>query len=124
MEKLRKLVLKLAQLINAPSYLLPTFEKSEDFARPHIETQGNEYHYVIVERGQELERKKTTDLNQIIFWIFESVTFSMALKIELANRIEGEDIRIQLFKIQEELIEKVNPEFKLILEKKHKKLLR
>ena len=35
---------RLAKLINAPNQLLPTFETSEDFARPHIEKQGNEYH--------------------------------------------------------------------------------
>jgi len=124
MEVLRKKVNELAKLINAPNQILPTFETSEDFARPHIEKQGNEYHFVVVERGQEHQRKRTSDFDEILFWIFDGVTFSMATEIELKNRNENEDFRIQLFKIQEELIGKINQEYKKILEEKHKKLLR
>lgn len=124
MEILKKEVYRLANLINAPNELLPTFETSDDFARPHIEKEGNEYHFVVVERGQEIERKKTTKIDKILYWIFSGVTFSMAAKIELDNRNEGEDFRIQLFKIQEDLIGRINPQFKKKLEKKHKRLLR
>jgi len=110
MEVLRKKVNELAKLINAPNQILPTFETS--------------YHFVVVERGQEHQRKRTSDFDEILFWIFDGVTFSMATKIELKNRNENEDFRIQLFKIQEELIGKINQEYKKILEEKHKKLLR
>jgi len=124
MEFIKKEVFRLARLINAPDETLPTFGTSEDFARPHIEKHGNEYHWVVVERGKELQRKKTSNLDEIIYWIFQSVTFQMAIKIELQNRIENEDFRIQLFKIQENLIGKINPKYKKILEEKHKKLLK
>ena len=124
MEILKKEIYRLSRLINAPNELLPTFETSEDFARPHIEKQGNEYHFVVVERGQELQRKKTNKLDEILFWIFRGVTFSMAAKTELENRIENEDFRIQLFKIQEDLIGQINLGYKKELEGKHKRLLK
>ncbi|WP_187262847.1 Imm63 family immunity protein [Pontibacter beigongshangensis] len=80
MKKLKEIVESLARKINAPDYVLPTYIKSEGFARPHIEKHGSEYHWVVVERGQEFERRKTTDLKELLFWIFDSVTFAMATK--------------------------------------------
>ena len=123
MENLKKEVYRLAKLINASDEYLPTFETSEDFARPHIEKHGNEYHYVVVERGKDLFRKKTGVFEEIIYWIFKDVTFSIASEIELKNRIEDEDFRIQLFKIQEELIGKIHPNYRKRLEEKHRLLL-
>lgn len=114
---------RLAKLIKASEHLLPTFDYSEDFARPHIEIEGREYNFVIVERGQELKRKKTFEIKEILFWIFDAVTFSMACDLELKNRKEDEDSRIQLFKIQEDLIYQINFEYSEILKTKHSKLL-
>jgi hypothetical protein len=48
----------LAQRIGASGLILPTYGRSEDFARPYIEVDDSGYHYVVVERGQEMERFK------------------------------------------------------------------
>lgn len=94
----------LAKKIDAPENLLPTYGYSRDGAYPHIEVSAKLYHYVIVERGQERERMKTKDFNQLLFWIFKSITFSMACDFELKNRIEDQDFRIILFAKQKELL--------------------
>jgi hypothetical protein len=78
---------------------------------------------VVVERGQELERRQTTDEKELLFWVFDSVTFEMATRLELENRNENEDFRIQLFKIQEELIGEINSDYSDRLNIKHRKLL-
>lgn len=123
MDEIKEMVELLAEQIAAPIDYLPTYNYSEDFARPHIEMQGNEYHLLVIEKGQEIKRQRTYDIEELIYWIFDSVTFEMALRLEVLNRNEEEDFRIQLFKIQEDLIEKINPKYKNSLEVKHRKLL-
>ena len=123
MEAIKSKIENLASRINAPKEYLPTYGFSEDFAKPHIEVNDNEFHWVVVERGQELERRQTTDEKELLFWVFDSVTFEMATRLELENRNENEDFRIQLFKIQEELIGEINSDYSDRLNIKHRKLL-
>ena len=124
MEQIKSKIEKLANRINAPKEYLPTYGFSKDFARPHIEVNGNELHWVVIERGQELERRHTTNEKEFLFWVFDAVTFEMATRLELQNRNENEDFRIQLFKIQEELIGEIDSDYSDRLNIKHKKLLK
>jgi hypothetical protein len=96
---------KLAAVIGASeSHTLPTYGRTEDFARPHIEVDSRGYHFVVVERGRELERLTTLDLDEVLFRIFRSVTFSLATDYELAHRIETQDCRRIIFQKQVELL--------------------
>ena len=95
---------RLAAVIGASGYDLPTYGYSEDFARPHIEVDAGGYSYVVVERGQELSRMTTPDLDELLYCVFESVTFSLAVKYELAHRIEQQDGRQIMFRRQIELL--------------------
>ena len=72
----------MALAIAAPASSLPTFGKTEDGARPHIEVRSDAYHYVVVERGCELERKRTPDLQELLYWVFSDVTHQMAFQYE------------------------------------------
>lgn len=98
-----------AALIGAPAALLPTYGRTEDGARPHLEVNEAGYHYVVVERGVELERMTTRDLDELLYAVFQSVTFSLACQFEVRHRIEGEDCRRQMFRCQEELLQKLDP---------------
>lgn len=64
-------------------------------------------------RGQEIERHSSIDLDDILYWVFQGVTFSMAVKYEVAHRIEGEDFRRQLWQKQFELLDWLNPAWTL-----------
>ncbi|HEY9219266.1 MAG TPA: Imm63 family immunity protein [Phenylobacterium sp.] len=101
-------VVALARRIDAPADLLPTFGVSQDGARPHLEVDVR-YHFVVVERGVELERRSTQDLQVLLYWTFETVTFSMATAWELRHRREGEDFRVQLFGKQLALLAELEP---------------
>lgn len=103
---------RLAEVIDAPELLHPTYGVSEDGARPHIEFSGGQYHYVVVERGKELDRKSSADINEILFHVFEGITFSMAVDYEKRHRRRGEDSRRQLFDVQLGLLGKLNPAWK------------
>ena len=63
---------------------------------------------MVVERGQELERQTTTVLDDLLFWIFDTITFSMACTFELANRNQAQDFRRILFSQQEALLGCIN----------------
>lgn len=96
---------RLAAIIGASDYhALPTYGRTEDFARPHIEVDSHSYHFVVVERGQELERFTTFELDDVFYKIFQNVTFSLAIDYELAHRIETKDSRRITFQKRVDLL--------------------
>jgi hypothetical protein len=98
-----------AALIGASGDPLPTYGRTEDFGRPHIEVDSRGYHWVTVERGNELKRVTTRDLDQLLYTVFEAVTFSLACRYEVHHRVRGEDCRRQIFRHQVELLARLNP---------------
>ena len=114
----------LASRINAPIHLLPTFSNPIGDATPNIEIDNSgRYHFVISERGTEYERKITSDLNDLMYWIFSGVTFSMACDYELKNRIEDKDSRRIMFAKQEELLGLLNKDWEERERNEHKSIL-
>ena len=71
---------------------------------PHIEHDSRGFHYIVVERGKEQRRITTHDINELLYLIFQSVTFDMACSYELKNRIEKRDCRRMLWQNQLELL--------------------
>lgn len=123
--ELKILIENLAQKINAPQTLLPTYGNSIDGAHPHIEVDMNgQLYYVIVERGEELKRDFAADTNDLLFRVFSSVTFSMAIYFEVNNRIKTEDGRRKIFSKQEELLSMLDMDWKTRIEKDHQWILR
>ncbi len=101
---------QLAKKIDAPSGLLPTYGRSEDGARHHIEVSSDgAMHWVVVERGEELDRRTTLDRDELFYWVFQTVTFSMASDYEVTHRRPDEDSRRQLFTVQLDLLATLNP---------------
>lgn len=125
LDEIKNKVQELANKINASSDLLPTYGYSKDFAYPHIEVDNSGLiHYVVIERGEELDRKTTDNLEEILYWIFSSVTFSIASEYELKNRIEDKDCRRIMFDKQEELLGMLNENWKQVENAKHKNILK
>lgn len=75
---------------------------------PYIEVD-EAYHFVVEERGIEHERRTTGDLDELLFWIVQGLTASMAWAHELRNRREHEDSRRQAFEKDLELLERLSP---------------
>jgi len=122
--EIQNIVNQLAERINAPKYLLPTFSSPIGDATPNIEVDNlGLYNYVISERGEEYERKITSDLNDLLYWIFASVTFSMACDYELKNRIDEKDFRRIMFAKQEDLLGVLNKDWKEKERKGHQSIL-
>ena len=104
-------VLRLAARLDVASRALPTFDRSEDGARPHIEVTAAGYHYVVVERGQVLRRDTTTSLDDLLYTVFAGVTFDLACRWEASHRVRGRDFRRVLFQKQVELLATLSPEW-------------
>jgi hypothetical protein len=125
LDDIKKKVDELAEIINATTDLLPTYGYSKDFAYPHIEIDNfGRLHYVIIERGEELERRTTDKLDDLLNWIYTSVTFSMASDFELKNRIEDKDCRRIMFEKQEELLGQLNENWRLKENTEHQNILK
>lgn len=107
-DELRERVEALARVIGAPTDSLPTYGRPRDFGYPHIEVD-EAYHWIVTERGQELDRRTTRDLDELLYVIFQSVSFSMAMNIEVRHRRKGEDARRQLFEVQLSLLDRLRP---------------
>jgi hypothetical protein len=75
---------------------------------PYVEVD-EAYRFIIEERGVEVVRRTTSDLDELLFWIMRGLTFSMAWDFELRNRREGEDSRRQAFAKDLELLERLSP---------------
>ncbi|MBI5322791.1 Imm63 family immunity protein [Bradyrhizobium sp.] len=117
-------VAALARRIDASDRDLPTYGTSEDFARPHIEVAHGSYHYVIVERGIERDRRSSDNYHDLLFWIFRDVTHGLAFGYELQNRVEDQDCRRIAFPKQLELMRKIDPALGERLERDIAEILR
>lgn len=101
----------LSNLIKAPAHLLPTFGWNEDGARPEIQVDTDGYHFIIIERGQEIQHTISSQLEQLLYEVFEGITFSMACEYELNNRAESQDHRIIMFAEQIRLLRQIDETF-------------
>lgn len=117
-------VSKLSQVIDAPKELLPTFGHTIGFGHPNIEVDNNGYHFVVEERGEVLEKRTTTDITELLYWIFQSITFSMAMHYELRNRLPDVDSRRLLFENQLKLLSMLDPHFATRMEDEIKDILK
>ena len=115
---------QLAERIGAPQDTLPTYGYSEQTARPHIEVDPRGYHFVIVERGEELERLTTSDLDALLYKIFATVTFEISGKYERAHRMENHDPRKILFKMQVDLLTRLSRQWGERESQAHKQILK
>lgn len=101
----------LSNLIKAPANLLPTFGRNEDGARPEIQVDTDGYHFIVIERGQEIQHSVFLQLEELLYEVFEGITFSMASQYELKNRVEGQDSRIIMFAEQIRLLKQIDEAF-------------
>jgi hypothetical protein len=114
----------LGERISVPSNLYPTYGRSADGALPHIEIDpSGRFHFVVVERGQELDRRTTAVLDDLLFWVFDTITFSMSCAFELKNRNRSQDFRRILFDKHEELLGCINIEWQKKVRHNHNLIL-
>jgi hypothetical protein len=78
---------------------------------PHVEINGEAYHYVVTERGSEYEREIIFNIDEILYLLIRNVTFDLACKFELKNRDENQDFRYIMFYYEEVLMKMISKQF-------------
>ncbi len=87
---------------------MPTFGHTVDGAHPHVEADERGLHLVTIERGQELDRFTTTDLDALLDRIGVGAAFGMACDWELHHRQPHRDVRRMIFARQVETLRRVS----------------
>ncbi|MEX0718255.1 MAG: Imm63 family immunity protein [Planctomycetaceae bacterium] len=121
LSQIRGRVYRLAKVIAAPPGSLPSFGTVSEL---YIEVTGAGYHYVSWERGHEFDRRTTRDVDELAYWIFETITSSMAWKFELPHRIPDQDCRRLAFEKQLDLLSNLSPEWAKRQEAEQREILR
>lgn len=77
----------------------------------HVEVVDGLFHYVVTERGTELQRRVAQDEDEVLYWLIEDVTASISYlrRTSLLQRLLGRDPRRSKFRMQLRLLERVNP---------------
>jgi hypothetical protein len=124
-QHLRDQLLRLAARAGLSDSNLPTFDDSANNGRPHIEERGGAYYLVVQDRGTEIERQLFVDERELFYVALEKATFDIATAREASARLDDDhDSRREVFRIQEELMERIEPEWATRLKREHAELLR
>lgn len=92
---------------NSNPFTIPTRPRHD--GAPHIEYSHNAYHFIVTERGLELERRTSAEIDDVLFWLLSGDTFGVACRHELAHRRAGIDGRRVIFHRQIALLQQINP---------------
>jgi hypothetical protein len=102
-----------AKLHDGHTYDLVAFSP-RDAASPYIEVHDGTIHWIVRERGQELQHRTTTDLHEALHWIALDATLSLAMRWELEQRHrfpEERDTRIGRLAKQVELLRRLDAQW-------------
>lgn len=116
---------EMAARINAPENVMPAYGAPAWDAQPYIEIDNlGLMYYVVMERGNEIERKVTDKIDDLLYWIFAYVTFCISVEYELHHRIEDKDCRRIMFAKQEELLGQINEAWRQRERAEHQEILK
>jgi hypothetical protein len=121
--ELQQRVRFMASRIGASDRELPIFGSSQYDDGPHVEVSPQGMHYVVFERGQELERITTRDTDELLWHVFKHVTSWLASSFELAHRLPGQDFRRVMFAKQVELLQALSPAWARRESAEHERIL-
>jgi hypothetical protein len=124
-EEIRQKINLLAKKIDAPKDLLPAFSFSERAeGQLSIEVDDLNYHLRAWDRDLLTINRQTPEIDELLYWVFELITFDMASNYEVNHRDEKIDFRRKLFSYQLSLLEKLSPKWKGICQANISEILR
>jgi Immunity protein 63 len=109
LSELKESIEQLALRINAPMRLLPTYGSSRHDGTPHIESNNALYYYINFDRNLTVFNRSTSKLDELLYWVFQDITFYMASDYELAHRDSKVNSRKAIFDNQLKLLASLNP---------------
>ena len=76
---------------------------------PHIEIDGDRLHFVISERGVEYERRTTSDLDELLYWLVTKLTHYAAQERLRRSCNPQWNKREVWFREEEKILNNLNP---------------
>jgi hypothetical protein len=102
---------ELAAVLRAPDRHVRFATTPAHDGSAHVELHDSAYWFVRSERGQEHERRRTTDEDELLYWLSADLIFDMALEWATAHRRHAEDFRRRLFARELELFGLLSPDW-------------
>ena len=124
LEETEKLIYEIAKKINAPVDKYLTIGDCRDDATPCIRIDRGWFYYFARDRDVITVKKKTHDINKLLYWVFDGITSEMRLQYQIDNRIKGKDTRRQLFPYQLNLLKQLDENWYIKKKRYFKKILR
>ncbi len=106
-KELQTELFRIGRLINANKYDLIIGEVGDIIT--DVEIHGDEYHYIVVERGAEQERVVTKSSFELMFQFIDTATFSLASRYAAQNKAPGQNFRRLMFQRYLELLREIGP---------------
>ncbi|HED1216686.1 TPA: hypothetical protein R4R66_004545, partial [Enterobacter asburiae] len=85
-------------------------DQPDGVATPYLEIHGKEYHFIVSERGLEIQRKVTLSDDEILYWFVESAVAGLASTYAASHSSERE-FREVYFRRQYSLMLSIKPEW-------------
>lgn len=112
-EELRNELLKIGEQLGGgtrPNHYFFIPDQPDGVATPYLEIHGKEYHFIISERGLEIQRKVTLSDDEILYWFVESAVAGLASAYAAKHSSERE-FREVYFRKEYSLMLSVKPEW-------------
>lgn len=113
----------MAEQLDVAAYYKVFHTSPQHDGAPHVEMRSGKFEFVVTERGSELERISGLDNDEVLYLLFEGITFIMATSYELRNRKPTGDGRAVWFPYQEKLMEGLRPSWGVRLKAEHERTL-
>lgn len=109
-KKIQKIICEYGRKIDAPLSMLPTIIPKSLSDGTYFDTDGC-YRLIVAERGKILKQYQYQTIKDFLYRVFFRVTFEMAVLGEVGKRIDTEDSRKMIFKLQRNWMEQVDSDF-------------
>ncbi|MBN3082366.1 hypothetical protein H4F49_17165 [Pectobacterium polaris] len=113
-EELRAELLKIGQQLGGgvrPNYYFFIPDKPDGLATPYLEIHGEEYHFILSERGIEMERHVTLSDEDILYWFTDCGVCGMASSYAALNSSPDRTFRDVYLRRQYHLMFSIKPEW-------------
>lgn len=112
LDQIKQRIEQLADQIHAPANVRPAYGFLKRDGTPNIEVDSVAYYYVNYDRNIKVFDRKTSDLDILLYWVFEDITFNMASEYVRANSDPTVNSRKVRFEYQLSLLEVIHHDWK------------
>lgn len=113
-EELRAELLKIGVKMGGgvrPNHYFTIPDSPDGLATPYLEIHGEEYHFVVAERGIEIARKVTLSDDEILYWFVDCGVVALAAEYAALNSAPDKEFRHVYFRKQYSLLLSIKPEW-------------